>query len=185
MAEKDNQKQQQKKAEVKKQEERDKKIAEKAEKKGRPQDDLGEETLVRVLNYDLPGSRNIFVGLTKIKGVSWTIANAACIKLGLPKNKKVADLSKDEVKMIEEFLRNPDIKDYMKNRRKDFESGETKHYIGSDLDIRKDFDIRRLKKIRSYKGVRHTQGQPVRGQSTRSHFRAKARTAVGVKKKTR
>jgi small subunit ribosomal protein S13 len=37
-----------------------------------------------------------------------------------------------------------------------------------------------MKKMRSYKGIRHMQGQPVRGQRTKSHFR-KNRT-VGVKK---
>ena len=61
----------------------------------------------------------------------------------------------------------------MKNRQKDLETGESKHLVSTDLDMRKDFDIRRLKKIRSYKGVRHTAGLPVRGQRTRSHFRTK------------
>ena len=66
------------------------------------------------------------------------------------------------------------------NRRKDIESGETKHLIGSELELQKEFDIKRLKKIRSYRGLRHALGQPVRGQRTRSHFRAKKRKAVGV-----
>jgi small subunit ribosomal protein S13 len=150
--------------------------------KGKPQDDFKEETLVRIANYDIVGSKNVFVGLTKIKGVSWTLANATCLKLGLPKSKKISELSKDEIKKIEEFVKNPAVPDFMKNRRKDIETGMTKHLVGSELDIRKDFDIRRLKKIRSYKGMRHTLGQPVRGQSTRSHFRTKGRTAVGVRK---
>ena len=49
--------------------------------------------------------------------------------------------------------------------------------------MKKDFDIRRLKKIRSYKGVRHTSGQPVRGQRTRSHFRKKGQSVSVMKKK--
>lgn len=172
MAEKDNQKQQQKKAEEKQEQKREQKKQEK-EKKPHPQEILHEETLIRVLGRDIPGSRNILTGLTKIKGVSWAIANATCIKLNLPKNKKVSEISKEEIAKIETFLQDPEISNFLKNRRRDFETGESKHLVSSTLDMRKDFDIRRLKKIRSYKGIRHTAGLPVRGQRTRSHFRKK------------
>jgi len=88
-----------------------------------------------------------------------------------------------QIARIEEFLKDVKIKDFMMNRRKDLETGETKHYVGSDLDMKKDFDIRRLKKIRSYKGIRHTnKSKGVRGQRTRSNFRKKGQ-AVRVKKR--
>ena len=35
--------------------------------------------------------------------------------------------------------------------------------------------------MRSYKGIRHIQGQPVRGQRTRSHFRVRGKS-TGVRK---
>jgi len=142
-----------------------------------------EEILVRIAGYDIPGSKQLLVGLTKIKGVGWALSNAACIKLKLDKKRKVSELTKDEIKKIEEFLKNPNIEPYLMNRRKDIETGETKHYIGADLEMKKDFDIRRLKKIRSYKGVRHTSGQPVRGQRTRSHFRKKGQSVSVMKRK--
>lgn len=132
-----------------------------------------EESLIRISGYDIPGSKNLYAGLTRVKGVGWAISNAVCLKLGFPKDKKVGDLSKDDIKKIEEFLSKLEVKDYMKNRRNDEETGETSHLVGTNLDMRKDFDIRKMKKIRSYKGVRHTSGQPVRGQRTRSHFRKK------------
>ncbi len=140
-----------------------------------------EEALVRIAGYDVPGSRNLYTGLTRIKGVSWSISNATCIKLGFSKSKKISELTKDEIAKIEYFIKNPDIADFLKNRRFDEETGETKHFVGSDLDIKRDFDIRRMKKIRSYKGVRHSSNQPVRGQRTRSHFRKQGKTA-GVKR---
>nr|AQS33355.1 hypothetical protein [uncultured archaeon]AQS34135.1 hypothetical protein [uncultured archaeon] len=143
------------------------------------------ESLTRIASYDIPGSKNLYSGLTRIKGVSWALSNALCIKLKLPKNKKISELSKDEIIKIESFLKNPEIKDYMKNRQKDQRTGESKHLVGTTLDITKDFDIRRLKKIRSYRGARHAAGQPSRGQRTRSHFRSKARQAVGVKRKAK
>lgn len=140
-----------------------------------------EEVLIRIAGYDVEGSKNLYVGLTNIKGVSWGMSNVVCLKLGFPRNKKISELTKDDVKKIEQFLANPDIQDYLKNRRKDAEVGETRHYIGSSLEIKKDFDIRNMKKIRSYKGLRHTAGLPVRGQRTRSHFRKKRQTVRRVK----
>lgn len=155
---------------------------ERKEKKVEPQKEILEESIVRILSKDIPGTKNVYTGLTRIKGVSWTMSNAACLSLGIPKIKKVSELTKDEIKKIEDFLKTPNVPDYLKNRRYDVETGETKHLIGTDLDMKKDFDIRRLKKIRSYKGIRHTTGQPVRGQRTRSHFRTKGHAVVGVKK---
>ena len=64
------------------------------------------------------------------------------------------------------------------NRRKDEETGESKHLLTTDLEMARDFDIRKMKKIKSYKGWRHAMGQPVRGQRTKSHFRKG--TAMGV-----
>ncbi|MEK6825796.1 MAG: 30S ribosomal protein S13 [Nanoarchaeota archaeon] len=155
---------------------------EKEDKKRQHQQDEHNEILVRILGYDIPGSRNLIAGLIRIKGVSWAISNALCIKLNLSKSKKIETLTKDEIAKIEAFLRNPQIPTFFFNRRSDRETGETKHFLGSDLDIKKEFDIKRLKEIRSYKGIRHGAKLPVRGQRTRSHFRTKGR-AMGIKKK--
>ncbi len=140
-----------------------------------------EEFLIRISGYDIPVTKNLYTGFTRIKGVSWVISRAICIKLGLDSARKISSLSKDEIANIENFLKNMDINKYLMNRQSDLESGESKHYIGSGLDFKKDFDIRRMKKIKSYKGIRHTLNQPVRGQRTRAHFR-KAGKAMGVKK---
>lgn len=150
--------------------------------KGRPQDKADEEVLVRILGRDIRGSRSVMVGLTRLKGVGWSIANATCIKLKVPKEKKISELSKDEIKKIEDFLKNADVHEFMKNRRHDPETGETSHLTSNDLDMKKDFDIRRMKKIKSYRGTRHASNLPVRGQRTRSHFRKKGQ-AVRVRKK--
>ena len=135
--------------------------------------------IVRILQTDIPGETQVYVGLTKIKGVSWSFSNALCYKLGIDKRKIVSSLSEDEIKKIEEFIKNPSLPAFLLNRRKDLESGENKHLITTDLDLRKDFDIKRLKKIRSYRGLRHATGQPTRGQRTKSHFRQKGKS-MGV-----
>ena len=140
------------------------------------------ELLVRILGYDIPGSRNLYAGLTYIKGISWSISNILCLKLNMPKGKKIETLTKDESQKIEHFLKSLPVAPFFKNRRIDPQTGETGHFFGSDLDIKREFDIKRLKEMRSYRGIRHAAKLPVRGQRTRSHFRKKGR-AMGVKRK--
>ncbi len=141
--------------------------------------------LVRILGKDIRGDKKTYVGLTRIKGISWALSNAICKKSGVSHDKRIQDLSPEELKKIESFIQSPDVPKFLKNRRKDFDTGDDKHVYGADLDLRKDFDIKRLKKIKSYKGWRHTAGQPVRGQRTKSHFRKdkKRSGAVGVRTK--
>jgi len=179
MAEQDAKKFEQKQEEKKKQDKA-------KEKHIRP--DFKEESLVRILSTDIPGNKKIFVGLVRIKGVSWSFANAACFLLGIDKNRKISSLSKEEIEKIADFIRSPQsvkgMPEFLLNRRKDFETGKSSHLFGSDLDIQKEFDIKRLKKIRSYRGWRHATGQPTRGQRTKSHFRkAGKKKAVGVQNK--
>ena len=139
------------------------------------------EGFVRILDTDIPINKNVYVGLTKIKGISFTLSNAICNYLGIDKFKKIKDLSEEEIEKlnkIEEIIKN--LPPWLLNRRKDRETGENLHYFGSKLDLTTEFDIRRLKKIKCYKGIRHSLGLPVRGQRTKSHFRKGP--AVGVLK---
>ena len=142
-----------------------------------------EERVVRILATDIEGAVKVYAGLTKIKGVSWSLSNAICKILKFDKNRTIGSLSEEEIKKISEFVKNPKIPEYLLNRQKDFDSGENKHLVGSDLDLRKDFDIKRLKKIKSYRGLRHTAGLPLRGQRTRSNFRKNRSKGAGIKKK--
>ena len=70
----------------------------------------------------------------------------------------------------------------MLNRRKDLETGEDKHLLGTDLMIAKDNDLKLLKKTKSYIGLRHQRRLPVRGQRTQSNFRNKRKVKKVVKK---
>ncbi len=142
-----------------------------------------EERIVRILSKDIEGGMSIYAGLSKIKGISWTLANALCKVLRIDKRRKIGSLTDEEVKKIIEFVKNPQIPNYILNRRKDFETGEDKHLTGSNLELQTEFDIKRLKKIKSYKGFRHSAGLPVRGQRTRSNFRKNRRKGAGIKKK--
>jgi small subunit ribosomal protein S13 len=154
--------------------------------KGKPGQPKPEELvkLVRILSKDIRGDMKTYRGLGQINGVSWTFANAVCKILKLDKNKKIQDLNEQEIHKIEEFIKSPQgMPVYLLNRRKDRDLGTDRHIYGADLDLQVEFDIKRMKKIKSYKGVRHTLGQPVRGQRTKSHFRANKKKS-GMSAKT-
>ena len=152
--------------------------------KNKPEQGRKEEAarLIRILSTDIPGDMSVYSGLTRIKGISWSISNAICKTLKLNKNKKIQDLSQEEIKNITEFFDKPSIPSFLLNGRKDFDDGKDKHRIGSNLELKKEFNIKRLKKIKSYRGLRHALGQPVRGQRTKAHFRKNKSVGVGKKK---
>ena len=139
--------------------------------------------IVRILSTDIEGKTKLYPGLTKIKGVSWSISNIVCRNLKLDKKKRIADLTPQEISKISEEIKSPKAPAFLLNRRKDFSTGEDRHLVVTDLELSKEFDIKRLRKIKSYKGIRHANKQPLRGQRTKSHFRTKKRAAGGVKKK--
>ena len=134
----------------------------------------------RVLNTDLEGAKSIVQALTKVHGISFSLANAICISVDIPKTKQAGSLSDADAKKIEAFVKELKFPKWMFNRRLDPDSGADKHLLGADLKFTKDNDIKMMRKIKSYKGLRHSLGQPVRGQRTRSHFRKGS--AVGVQK---
>ena len=142
-----------------------------------------EERIVRILSKDIEGIMKVYPGLTKIKGVSWSLSNAICKALKIDKTKRIGTLTESEIAKISEFIKNPTVPEYLFNRRKDFDTGENQHLVGSDLDLKKEFDIKRLKKIKSYRGIRHAAGLPLRGQRNKSHFRTNRRRGSGIKKK--
>jgi small subunit ribosomal protein S13 len=142
---------------------------------------------VRVANTDLVGGKPILLALRKVKGINFMLSNAVCSSAGIPKTKKAGTLSESEIKSIESVLKDPlsfGIPSWMLNRRHDYDTGEDKHLLTSDLDFTKEFDLRRLKKIKSNRGFRHAWNLPLRGQKTKSNFRRnKRKAALGVKKK--
>ena len=142
-----------------------------------------DEKIVRILSKDIEGGMKIYPGLTKIKGISWSFSNAVCKLLKIDKNKKIGSLTKEEIEKISNFIKKPNLPEFLMNRRFDFGEGKNKHLNGIDLELQNEFDIKRMKKIKIYKGYRHMAGLPVRGQRTRGNFRRNKMKGVGIKKK--
>lgn len=139
---------------------------------------------MRLMDTDLDGFKKVPYALRKIKGVGITLGWAIARSLNLDPNKRMGELSDEELKRIEVALREPwkfNIPSWMFNRRKDLETGKDIHLIGPDLELRVKQDIDFMKSIRSWKGWRHSLGLKVRGQKTRTTGRT-GRT-VGVQRK--
>ncbi|MBR9677565.1 30S ribosomal protein S13 [Candidatus Woesearchaeota archaeon] len=143
--------------------------------------------LIRIANTDIDGKKNVGIALKKVKGVSFSFANAICKLVGIAPNKKTGTLTDSEIKALDEAVQNPQkagMPNWMYNRQKDYETGVDMHVSSTNLMMAKEEDLKRIKKIKSFRGFRHTWGLPLRGQRTKSNFRKnKGKGSLGVKRK--
>lgn len=133
--------------------------------------------VVRIARQGIDGTKPVEEAVTGLKGVGLMYGHAIADELDY-KGEKIGDLSEDEIDTIEEELKNPELPEWLLNRRDDRETGENEHLIESDLELKEEFDIRRYKEIGSYRGWRHKIGLPVRGQKTKSSFRTGSKIGV-------
>ena len=142
--------------------------------------------IIRFAGTDINGTQPVTYALTNVKGVGIKLANAIIEKTGISPEARMGFLSSSDVEKIEDVLKNPlkyGIPLWLLNRRKDRETGNSLHLLGSDLILQTKNDIDALKKMRSWRGFRHSYGLKVRGQRTRTTGRKGK--AIGVKKKQR
>jgi len=139
--------------------------------------------MVRIVGNDIPGERKMIVGLTQVRGVGYMFANTILNFLKINPNQRIGYLSPEQIKSIENVIKNPSTSNFPSwflNRRKDVETGEDKHLITSDIAFTVRNDIEREKTSGSWRGIRHMFGLKVRGQRTRCTGRKGG--AVGVAK---
>jgi len=117
--------------------------------------------VARIAGIDLPPKKRAEIGLTYIYGIGRARSMSILMRAGVHPDKKVKDLSEDEVTRIRQIIE---------------EEG------GVEGDLRKELamNVRRLIEIGSYRGMRHRRSLPVRGQRTHTN----ARTRKGPRKGT-
>ena len=145
--------------------------------------------IVRVVGKDLDGTRTVSEAIQGLKGIGHRtgliISNKFTKENNIPSEKKLGELTTEEVKKLEDIVSNPSkhgLPTWALNRRKDYDTGEDIHLTMNDLDFQLRNDFGRLAEIKSYRGLRHMWGLSVRGQKTKSTHRGKGGT-VGVAKK--
>ncbi len=110
--------------------------------------------MARLAGVDLPPAKRAEIGLTYIYGIGRARSNSILFRAGVDANKKVADLSEDEVSRIRQII-------------------EDEGAVEGDLRKEVSMNIKRHIEMGSYRGLRHRRGLPVRGQ--RSHTNARTR----------
>ncbi|MEM0372581.1 MAG: 30S ribosomal protein S13 [archaeon] len=154
------------------------KTAEKAEFKGR----------LRIAGKEINGHDRIAKAINRIKGIgvnlSDSIAEVIERELNVPRSEKIGNLTEEQLAKVEEIINSPQthgIPEWMLNRKKDPETGKSKHLIASDLDFVQKNDVKEEISMKSYRGVRHMFGLTCRGQRTKTSGRKGL--SLGVTKK--
>lgn len=138
--------------------------------------------IVRFLETDIDGTMPLGKGLRRIRGINFMFSNALCLHTNMDPKKAVGSFSQEELKALENTIRNPPFPKWMLNRRKNMETGTDIHLLGTNQQFVIREDINAMRRMRAYKGIRHELGQPVRGQRTRSSFRTNKTLGVSKKK---
>ncbi|HZO57956.1 MAG TPA: 30S ribosomal protein S13 [Bryobacteraceae bacterium] len=123
--------------------------------------------MARIAGVDLPPRKRAEIGLTYIYGVGRTRAKSILHRVGVNPDKKIADLTEEEVNHIRLLL-------------------EEEGSIEGDLRKELTLNVRRLIEMGSYRGLRHRRGLPTRGQRTHTNSRTRKgprRGTVANKKK--
>jgi len=110
--------------------------------------------MARIAGITLPSEKRIEIGLTYIFGIGRSKSNKILEQAKIDKNKKVKELSEDEINKIRQII-------------------EKREKIEGDLRKEISMDIKRLMDIGTYRGQRHKRRLPVRGQRTKTNARTR------------
>ena len=129
--------------------------------------------IVRIVNTDLDGNKNVVIALSGIKGLGLRSAEIIARMAGIPRSIKIGDLPEPKTDELEKLIMDysEKVPHWMVNRQSDWSTGADMHLVGVDVELNRRDDVNLMKMIRCYKGIRHEQGQKVRGQRTRSNGR--------------
>jgi small subunit ribosomal protein S13 len=122
--------------------------------------------MARIAGVNIPSNKRVEIALTYIHGIGRTKAKEITTKLNIGPERRVQDLTDQEVLQIREAI----------------DAGYT---VEGDLRREVAMNIKRLMDLASYRGLRHRKGLPVRGQRTHTNARTrkgKARPIAGKKK---
>jgi small subunit ribosomal protein S13 len=122
--------------------------------------------VARIAGVNIPTNKRVEISLTYIHGIGRTKATEICEKVGLPRERRVAELTDQEVIRIREVI-------------------DQDHMVEGDLRREVAMNIKRLMDLGCYRGIRHRKGLPLRGQRTHTNARTRkgpARPIAGKKK---
>lgn len=122
--------------------------------------------MARIAGVNIPTEKRVQIGLTYIYGIGHARAQAICGKAGIEVERRVNQLTDDEVFRIREII-------------------DQDYHVEGDLRRETAMNIKRLMDLGCYRGLRHRKNLPVRGQRTHTNARSRkgpARPIAGRKK---
>ena len=122
--------------------------------------------MARIAGVNIPTNKRVLIGLQYIHGIGAAKAREIVKKVGIPDERRVSQLTDQEVLQIREVI----DRDYL---------------VEGDLRRETAMNIKRLMDLGCYRGLRHRRGLPVRGQRTHTNARTRkgpARPIAGKKK---
>ena len=122
--------------------------------------------MARVAGVDIPNNKRGEIALTYIYGIGRSSSLKILRKAEIDINKKVKDLSEDELDRIRKII-------------------DAEYAIEGNLRANVRMNIKRLMDIGCYRGIRHRKNLPVNGQRTRTNARTRKgpRRTIANKKK--
>ena len=122
--------------------------------------------MARIAGVNIPTQKRVHIALTYIHGIGRTTAERICDRMSIPRERRVNELTEDELLRIRETVDND-------------------HTVEGDLRRETAMNIKRLMDMACYRGLRHRKGLPVRGQRTHTNARTRkgpAKPIAGKKK---
>jgi small subunit ribosomal protein S13 len=110
--------------------------------------------------------KRVEIALTYIHGIGTTSAKTICAKAGVPDERRVADLSEEELSKLRDII-------------------DADFLVEGDLRRQTSMNIKRYLDLGCLRGLRHRRNLPVRGQRTHTNARTRkgpAKAIAGKKK---
>ena len=117
--------------------------------------------MARIAGVNIPTNKRVLISLRYIFGIGPKNAKDICDQLGIPDERRVNQLTDDEVLKIRELI-------------------DREYRVEGDLRREQAMNIKRLMDLGCYRGLRHRKGLPTRGQRTHTNARTRKGKAVAI-----
>src|SRR5665647_2108179 len=117
--------------------------------------------VARIAGVNIPTNKRVTISLRYIFGIGPAKAQDICTRLAIPDDRRVNQLSDEEVLRIRELI-------------------DREYRVEGDLRRETAMNIKRLMDLGCYRGLRHRRGLPVRGQRTHTNARTRKGKAVAI-----
>ena len=122
--------------------------------------------MARIAGINVPTNKRVLIALTYVHGIGLNSSMNICKKVGVAENKRINNLSEDELTRIRDLI-------------------DTDYLVEGDLRRKTSMDIKRYLDLGCLRGLRHRKNLPVRGQRTHTNARTRkgpAKAIAGKKK---